>query len=69
MTPPDEEGLPKGTRNTPQGMLGLCPSCQHVRIVQSERGSTFYLCRRASTEPRYSKYPPQPVVSCPGYET
>ncbi len=47
---------------------GLCARCRHLRRIQSQRGSTFYLCRRAATDPRYPKYPPLPVLSCPGYE-
>lgn len=47
---------------------GLCTHCQHLRHVHSGRGSTFYLCRRAATDPRYPKYPRLPVLHCPGYE-
>ncbi|MFN0008310.1 MAG: hypothetical protein ACKVXR_10405 [Planctomycetota bacterium] len=47
---------------------GLCPQCSHVKAVVSERGSTFLLCRKSAVDPRYPKYPPQPVVSCPGFE-
>jgi hypothetical protein len=48
-------------------LRGLCADCQHCRIVKSER-STFYMCRRSLTEPEYRKYPPLPVLRCPGYE-
>lgn len=48
--------------------VGLCARCQHLRRVHSQRGSTFYLCQRAATDPRYPKYPPLPVLHCPGYE-
>jgi hypothetical protein len=47
---------------------GLCPDCRHVRAIHSERGSTFWLCERSRGEPIYPKYPPQPRVSCPGFE-
>jgi hypothetical protein len=47
---------------------GLCPDCQHKKIVTSERGSKFLLCRLSAKDARYPKYPPQPVVSCPGFE-
>lgn len=47
--------------------IGLCATCQHCRIVQSER-STFYMCQRSFTQPEYRKYPPLPVLRCPGYE-
>ena len=46
--------------------IGLCSDCQHCRIVQSER-SAFYLCRLSFTNPEYRKYPPLPVLRCPGY--
>jgi hypothetical protein len=39
-----------------------------VKVVRSERDSTFFLCRKAAADPRFPKYPPQPVVSCPGFE-
>jgi len=47
--------------------IGLCSDCQHCRIVKSER-STFYMCRLSLTNPEYRKYPPLPVLRCPGYE-
>lgn len=46
---------------------GLCGECAHARVVDSGR-STFYLCQRAQTDPRYRKYPALPVLACPGYE-
>ncbi|HEV8381904.1 MAG TPA: hypothetical protein VGQ29_09980 [Gemmatimonadales bacterium] len=39
-----------------------------MRIVTNRRGSTFYRCLRADTDPRFVRYPPLPVLSCPGYE-
>lgn len=50
------------------GPRGLCPDCRHVRAIQSERGSTFWLCERSKREPQYPRYPPQPRVSCTGFE-
>jgi hypothetical protein len=47
---------------------GLCPRCRHVRRVTSGRGSTFLRCLRARDDARYPKYPPQPVLACPGFE-
>jgi hypothetical protein len=48
---------------------GLCDSCAHQQLVHTTRGSTFSRCLRHRTEPeRFAKYPPLPVVSCPGYE-
>ena len=47
--------------------IGLCSDCQHCRIVKSQR-SPYYLCRLSFTNPEYRKYPPLPVLRCPGYE-
>ncbi len=48
--------------------VGLCLTCQHVRPVRTDRGSVFYLCQRAATDPRFPKYPCLPVLECRGYE-
>lgn len=47
---------------------GLCSSCAHVRAITSDRGSVFYLCGKAKTDPRFPKYPRLPVVSCSGWQ-
>ena len=47
---------------------GLCSLCAHARAIASDRGSVFVLCERSRAEPRFSRYPPQPVVNCPGFE-
>jgi hypothetical protein len=52
----------------PPTRFGLCDSCRHQRIVRSGRGSVFSLCERSKTDDRYPKYPPAPVMACPGYE-
>ncbi|HEY6060719.1 MAG TPA: hypothetical protein VIV10_09040 [Gemmatimonadales bacterium] len=36
--------------------------------MTNRRGSTFYRCALAETDPRFVRYPPLPVVNCPGYE-
>ncbi len=46
---------------------GRCLDCRHGRRVQGAR-STFWLCQRSRTDPRFSRYPRLPVLSCPGYE-
>jgi hypothetical protein len=46
---------------------GLCDSCIHQRIIRNTRGSSFSLCERSRTDPAYPRYPPIPVVECPGY--
>ena len=39
-----------------------------MRIVTSARGSQFILCRKSQDDPRFKKYPPQPIARCGGYE-
>ncbi len=52
-----------------QPRIGLCSICQHARVVTSRRGSQFWMCERAIGEPtRFRKYPPLPVLACPGFE-
>lgn len=51
-----------------QSDIGLCATCMHVRVVRSDRGSTFYQCTLAATNPRFRKYPALPVLRCVGYE-
>lgn len=47
---------------------GLCDGCRHQRLVPNTRGSVFSLCERSRTEPEFRRYPPIPVLSCPGFE-
>lgn len=49
------------------GQAGLCESCRRARRIESDRGSTFYLCELSSCDPRFPKYPALPVMQCPGY--
>lgn len=49
-------------------VVGLCLACRHVRVVESQRGGVFYLCRLAETDPEFPKYPRLPVKECSGYE-
>ena len=51
------------------GATSLCISCAFLRVVTSGRGSRFLLCRKAEEDPRFAKYPPQPIVRCSGYES
>jgi len=46
---------------------GLCSSCEYSRVVESARGSSFYLCRLSETDERYRRYPQLPVVECSRY--
>jgi hypothetical protein len=47
---------------------GLCASCMHVQVITSDRGSRFFMCRLSLTDPRFRRYPPIPVIACPGYD-
>lgn len=40
----------------------------HAQRIESDRGSIFFLCQLALTDPRFQKYPRLPVLSCIGYE-
>jgi hypothetical protein len=46
---------------------GLCAACVHARPITSDRGSLFVRCALAATDPRFPKYPPIPVIRCPGF--
>jgi hypothetical protein len=46
---------------------GLCESCRHVKIVETRKGSRFFLCTLSDIDPRFAKYPRIPVVRCLGY--
>jgi len=46
---------------------GLCETCQHSRIIVSDRGSVFYLCELSFRDSRFRKYPGLPVLECSGY--
>jgi hypothetical protein len=46
---------------------GLCGFCVNARIVETKKGSRFYLCELSTVDPRFPKYPPLPVVRCIGY--
>jgi hypothetical protein len=48
--------------------VGLCRSCRWMRTVTNRRGSTFFRCGRADTDPNFPRYPALPVLECPGYE-
>lgn len=54
--------------NDEQRRMGLCATCAWRRVIRSDRGAVYYLCRRALTDPRFPKYPSLPVLSCTGWE-
>lgn len=46
---------------------GLCATCRNVKVVDTRKGSRFYLCTLAEVDPRFPKYPRLPVLRCAGY--
>jgi hypothetical protein len=40
----------------------------HARTIRSAKGSEFWLCERAQSDPHFKKYPPLPVLRCSGFE-
>ena len=47
--------------------VGLCVRCANVHIIENRRGSRFYRCRLADVYPAFLRYPPLPVLRCPGF--
>jgi hypothetical protein len=48
--------------------VGLCATCAQADVIVSDRGATFYLCLRSTTDPRFPRYPRLPVIACIGYD-
>jgi len=48
--------------------VGLCADCRHARPQETRRGSVFWRCRLAETDPRFVRYPRLPVTACSGHE-
>ncbi len=46
---------------------GLCARCVHASVQGNPRGSRFWRCRLAESDPRFRRYPPLPVVRCDGF--
>ena len=59
----DDEKL----RNLARRHGGLCPECANLKAIESAKGSVFLMCRLAKEDPRFPKYPPQPVRVCEGF--
>ena len=47
--------------------IGQCSRCAHMRLIQSDRGATFYLCGMSKLDARFPKYPRLPVNDCSGF--
>lgn len=46
---------------------GLCERCLNVKVVETRKGSRFYLCTLSDVDPRFPKYPRIPVLQCIGH--
>jgi hypothetical protein len=51
-----------------QQRIGLCYTCTHSQRIVSGKNSVFWLCGLSISDPRFRKYPPLPVLACPGYQ-
>jgi hypothetical protein len=47
---------------------GLCSRCVHARKLVSARGSEFWRCAIADSDPSWPKYPRLPVLRCVRFE-
>jgi hypothetical protein len=45
----------------------LCEGCRSVRVIVTPKQSRFLMCLHAQVDPRYPKYPNQPVRHCLAY--
>lgn len=52
----------------PPDGAGLCAECAHARTVKARRGKAYLLCRLSAEDERFPRYPPLPVLACPGFE-
>ncbi len=48
--------------------VGLCFDCRSAQKLTSAKGSSFYRCVRARSDPAFRDYPPLPVRACSGFE-
>jgi hypothetical protein len=51
-----------------EASVGLCARCKVASVQRSARGGRFWRCGRADTDAAYLRYPPLPVLRCPGFE-
>jgi hypothetical protein len=46
---------------------GVCRACAHARWLRTKGGGELLFCRLSETDSRFLRYPPLPVLSCPGW--
>jgi hypothetical protein len=47
--------------------VGLCATCQYVRVIKSAKGGLFVMCDLSKNDPHFTKYPLLPVLQCAGF--
>ena len=47
---------------------GLCGTCVHAKLNETQRGTAYLRCTRAAWDARLPRYPRLPVTTCPGFE-
>ena len=47
---------------------GLCAECRHALVKETNRGTAYLRCERASWDDRLTRYPTLPVTDCVGFE-
>ncbi len=67
---PENNSESEGTDSIPLPLLlqkSLCSRCVQRKIIRSGKGSVFLLCQLGVSNPKWPKYPPQPVQRCPNF--
>jgi hypothetical protein len=47
---------------------GLCGSCRHASVKETNRGTAYLRCTRAAWDDRLDRYPSLPRTDCVGFE-
>ena len=47
----------------PDPRVGLCAGCRHARLQRTARGSTFWRCLKADSDPGFARYRSQGVAN------
>jgi hypothetical protein len=63
-----ESNTGKNENASPTPRAGLCSECRFMRLIRSDRGSTFVMCELSANDKAFAKYPRLPVLKCAGYE-
>jgi len=47
---------------------GLCGTCRHASVKETNRGTAYLRCTRAAWDDRLARYPSLPRTDCAGFE-